>query len=387
MNRDFLALPSQDIRKNVVITRLLQNIHTAQRTIQFASNQYPFEAGDFFYFKDYSDNSCQVVAVEGTHGLALFANGTDGRLTHKLNLIEGYIGLGQGLAGSGANVAFVREANEILNWIPPNINHDTTRLYLFGHSYGAGGLMAIAHRAILLATGQGVSCITYGIPRYGSILACRFMARREFVRWYCSDDAVRWLPPHADEVPSLYAVLDSDLTRGMDLTCAVPWGYGLYPNGRVLQDEGEPGRTHAVALSLLAYMGGNGFGSYTHSIDEYSRRFQLAELALPGIPKRIDTNVPTEQPLVLNAAAERHWRNEGVADINTGVTTNTLPPTDFTVAPPGTARTVRYRRRKRGRIWTVEYAGVVVAIGPGKRRAGVIARRLNRTRAVPVPLR
>jgi len=324
--------------------------------------------------------ACVVIRDELLGTIILLA-GTQGAL-HVAQLVNGWLSPGGSIRASGACPAFENAALDILGNLPPGLIDNTNVVRIFGYSYGGATGQVIADELANNLRNPLVSCVSFASPRPGNTDFQRRMSRIPNVRWFADDDPVRFMPPHVPEVPSALYFLQPALWEGMDTQVQCPRGMQIEANGNITVTEGNPTRLHAVIPSIIRWITDDqGFQSILHSRESYMSRFVRAiELEPPVIIP--PGPVQPEQPVRINVGEAAHWEAEAEADVIAApslalpagqpVTLNRIPQ----VSP------LRYKRKKQGRIWTVQLAGVVVAIGPGKKRAGQLARHFNRTAVV-----
>jgi hypothetical protein len=323
----------------------------------------------------------------------LFA-GTNGSVSQVNAMVNGWARQFAGDGFYGAN----RQAkvSTIAMYENPPITgpdiRDLVTYYIAGHSYG--GLFAQALGSLVqdIPIHPPTYCWTYGQPRSGNTSFRDNGGLDTFIRWFGSDDPVRYIPPHADEVPFLYVFLLTEV--GQDMNRQVQGGIGMQigPNGGIFPGNGDPGNVDSPGTDIVNWiLGSQGYANSNHAIMEYRHRFDRAIANAWVPPPGLPTNIP-DLPLSITNAALQQIRTREEPVVEAAIANGTMPTISFNVNPnsvpaiPGSGPTpTRYKVRKYGRLWTVTYAGNVVAVGPGKRHAKTIRRRLNRTLATPIP--
>jgi len=310
-------------------------------------------------------------------GTIVLISGTQGAL-HVQQLVAGWLNPGGSIRASGACPAFENAALDILSSLPAQSIDNSNIVRIFGYSYGGATGQVMADELANNQRNRYVDCCSFASPRPGNIDFQSRMSRIPNVRWFADDDPVRFMPPHVPEVPSALYFLAIPLWQGMDTQVQCPTGMQLEANGNITETEGNPTRLHSVIPSIYNWITDTeGFQSVNHARENYMRRLSTAiQNAID--PVKPPDAPPPERPAVIVGSAVTFWREEAETDVVASPTLTLPPGQTVAVTVQSVASTLRYRRKKQGRIWTVQYDGVVVAVGPGKRRAGQIARAMNR---------
>lgn len=381
MNQAFWSRPALSPALNYDLTNLLTYIYDANVIEEMTSALgVPVGANTTFSKMDATSVIPPVVFAWTSWGLTVIIGGTSGRM-HLQELFQGWNDPSIGPdAQYGASGGFAHAARVILEGMPGSFWLSHNRIYLVGHSYGGACAQALA---MLLKMGQlplqGVW--SYGAPRPGNSVMQRYMETIPNYRFWGSDDPVRFIPPHSEEVSLLDTFGNFPLVRGCNSQVQTPIGYRLDPLGDIVPDSGNPTVLHAVGLSVYNWcFDANGFRSVLHAASEYRRRFQQGMPIKPNGPA-IPRSQVEEQPGTLRPREIAQQERDAIplvkveladptSDLNREI--NSLP----TVVP-----NVRFRRRKDGAVWVVKYGDSIVDVGPGKRKAGQLARRYNKLMA------
>jgi len=329
------------------------------------------------YLEQTSVRPACVTLKDPFAGSLILLSGTQGTL-HTSQLIGGWNNPGGSVRASGANPAFENAALNILEELPASAINREAPIRIFGYSYGGATGQVLADELFNNLRARYVGCCSFGSPRPGNVDFQRRMERIPNVRWFCDNDPVRFMPPHVTEVPSALYFLAPSLWRGMDTQVQCRVGFQLEADGNISQTEGEPTVLHAVVPSILNWITDtNGFRSLNHAPENYLRRLALNIQEGGQVERPVVTDAP-EQPAVISPA-DREWLlRQAELDVIASPELTVPPGGTITVTVLDRATPSRYRRKKQGRVWTVQLDGVIVAVGPGKRRAGQIARVMNR---------
>jgi hypothetical protein len=318
-----------------------------------------------------------AVFCKDQFGVLVLLAGTQG-LLHVSQLINGWENPNAAVNGSGCNVAFENAVYSLLNELPTGFLFPEQRVRIVGYSYGGAVGQCLADLLQNVRGYRNVDCLSVASLRPGTQVFQRRMQTIRHTRWWAELDPVRWIPPHINEVPSLLTVCASKTWRGMDTQVQTPEGYGIYEEGQILHSEGEPTRLHSVIFSLASWVTDNeGFQSVNHAIDTYRDLVFKAIVASSPVTTP-PSPPPLDRPANITIGQAAFWQEQGVADMVADPGATQQPGQMILVERLDRSLPSRYKRRKVGSVWTVQLDGLVVAVGPGKRRAGQIARSMNR---------
>lgn len=383
MNNAIFNLPMTDPRLNYNMLQIIEGMFAASPENDMRQNAYlqltPHDEIHFFTQNAVRPN-CAIISTDFANLILL--SGTSG-LLHVEQLYNGWNDPGSAVYASGACRAFENAALDILAIHTPEMLGNTTHTRIFGHSYGGAVGEVMMDYLCNVRDFSNVQCASYGAPRPGTAVFQQRMERLSNTRWFTGDDPVRFIPPHLDEAPSAVLFAPAQLWRGMNQQVQCPSGWELQSDGRIVSTEGNPTRTHAVFTSVASWIAdAGGFRSEEHSPRAYMNRLGAAIQSRFVVPPKV-RSPRVEEPLTVRPRETAVFESEGEADVAADPTINLMPGTQIIVDQVRGPQRDRYKRRKRGRIWTVEFRGEVVAVGPGKRRAGQIAKRLNRSALMP----
>lgn len=318
-----------------------------------------------------------TLVMQFSYGTVCFAGGTSGPI-HVPELLKGWNDPFGGLDPTyGANPAFAKAARQIFSPgnTGPFVNADN--VYLVGHSYGGSVMQALA--LLLRGSDSRLRGIwSYGSPRPGTQVMAQGLGYLKHFRFFKEDDPVRWIPPHTDEASLLDVFGNTPLGVGVNMQVQTPTGLGIASDGTVTAGLGDPGPLHAVSLSVYNWCtNAMGFRSVNHSIGEYRRMFFMQIPLKPQGPA-----IPASQPLpptgTLRPREIVAQEEAAIPDINAAVANPTSELNQEVRQLPAPIADLRFKRRRDGRIWVVKYGDDIVDVGPGKRRAGRLARVYNR---------
>jgi pimeloyl-ACP methyl ester carboxylesterase len=378
MNRSFWARPAQSPALNYDLANILSHAYDDDASYAIRLILTPQQqVGLSVVSGGLTSVRPPFTAWRNDWGMFVFVGGTSGT-THVVQLFNGWNDPNAGPhVESGASAGYARAAQEIIDIIHPADIVAAPRLYLVGHSYGGAVVQAMA--AILSnASVVPMGIWTYGSPRPGTAVLQRRISAMSHWRFFNDNDPVRWIPPHSEEALLLSTITASDFLIGMNRQVQTSMGFQIDAAGDIQAATGEPTVLHQVGLSISNWCTDtHGFRSVNHSAAEYRRRFQLAMPIKPDGPARPRSQeqeeVGTIRPRALQdeIAAQVPTIESAVANPNSGLNT------EVQQWPKPDARLV-YKRRKWGPIWVVRFGEQIVDCGPGKRRAGQLARARNK---------
>lgn len=322
-----------------------------------------------------------MVAYSNTETVVAFG-GTDFSVNQLEALISGYSNPWRPESMRGGNGGL---AQGVMDWgnnaLNPYLASDPSNTtYVLGHSYGGVFAQLFAKRLKSLLPNRVVKVWTYGAPRPGNLEFARSAWWGTNFRWWGTDDPVRYIPPHIDESPWLAVMNGLILQENLDTQVQTGSGAGISPAGNITDGTGDPGNEGGVAYSLYAWLTGqHGLANPVHTIASYKERFDLAYRNAFVPP------VPPSPPAQSQPSVRPRRDEERIIEENRIPALNALGNggggpvvVDPTQGTGGTSPT-RYRLRKVGRVWCVQWLGRTVAIGPGKRHAKSLRRQMNRT--------
>lgn len=386
MNQSFWGHSRWDVQKNLDLLMLLSSLNTANPA-RNAQSLSPVQTTDRITYYSPLRQAPAILLIEDNVSVAVFLGGTNFSDDQVGGLIRGYSSPSRYPSSTrGCNPVFIDALNSFFPQLTAALYNDNRKKYIVGYSYGGALACVLAKSLSANVPNVEIQLNTFGQPRPGNIDFANAVYPLSLARWWLPEDPVRYIPPHSDECPALTLLSATELVQGMNSQVQPSFGASISDNGFITFGQGSPGPGNIVAWSIAQWIAGaQGFNAPKHSLSEYIRRFELA-IPQNQFPRPDTTNVPTEQPEVLTRGELDRIRereapiltqqvNDGVAPpLNVTITQGVLPPN-----APGTTAPPRYRVKKLGRIWGVTFKGDVVAIGPGKRTAKQIRRRLNRT--------
>ncbi len=321
-----------------------------------------------------------TMLVYDANSLFVYFGGTSGT-THIAQLLEGWTSAAnERVFNNGICSAFYNATQVVIDAKGPSFFVAFAQVYFIGHSYG--GAVAEAFMARLSRQLPAICrAWSYGSPRPGNVEMQRQMVGLRNTRFFADNDPVRFIPPHSSENPALRILSDAQLIRGCDTQTVPPIGYQIDETGTIQQYEGNPTPLTGVGLSVASWCtDSNGFRSVNHALGNYIQRFGLA--FGNSIPPRPRANPNPLQPDEKVTIRERAQLDEqGLVALERSVFVPNSASNQYAVPVTPSNPAARYRRKKFRSIWVVDYDGTIVAVGPGKRHAGQMARRWNKVLA------
>jgi len=379
MKTEFFKRPANDPAMNHSICTALQIPYAANPTGNIRI-LFPdiVETTDSVTFLALDTTIPPTLIIKGPGKVWLLAGGTSGPI-HIPRLIESWENPQSGPhANLGLCPAFAAAGRAWIDRMPTGFFADVDEFFLCGHSYG--GACAQALGVILRSASEAtIRMWSYGAPRTGSFVCQTLLRAMHNTRFFADNDPVRFIPPHSNEMPTLFYLASNILTNGMNKMIQGPTGWQLEANGHIAQTEGISTDLHQVAFSVAAWCADySGFRSVNHALPAYIERFSQAAALGPVVPQPGAPAKP-EEAYVVTPSRSRLLESTAETALEADAVSPTGQNRQVQIPQIPFDSPLRYRRRKVGNIWGVVFAGEVVAIGPGKRRAGILARRFNRT--------
>jgi hypothetical protein len=197
-------------------------------------------------------------------------------------------------------------------------------------------------------------------------------------RFYGDDDPVRYIPPHEDEAPALCFLTPRPIVDGCNTQVQARTGWQIDATGNITQYEGQATVLAPVSLNIAGWVADTyGFRSVYHGLDTYVARFNVAYtnnlvLKPPVVPN------PAGQEATFTPGRRRYYDELAIQELRADAASPSGASASYVVPQLPADSPLRYKRKKEGAIWVVDYAGYTVAVGPGKRKATQLARRWNR---------
>jgi hypothetical protein len=271
----------------------------------------------------------------------------------------------------GTHAWFDSQANEIITRIiTPNLP-GCADLHIVGYSAGGciGEYIALKIGAvkptfpIYLQLFGSPKSMSYALSYKAIILCARYQC------WYLSDDPIPTLPVQSDTDSRVAWVIGSRHVRrwdsfwravkGAELQGVNTWGLSI-------------GGSQAAAFSLSNivsfYLQQNVDRSSPHHVETYNSRFAAALAVVPVPVQQPDVPSPAPRLPSVTIATQQEAAVERV--FNQIQHEQIVRPVDV---PPR----FRVLAVRRGKIWSVEFAGQQVGISPSKKHARQTARTLN----------
>lgn len=378
MRDSFWSRPYLDAGLLVNIAGITSHLRDADPLYYFRTvDGTPFEVTDSIAFIEQDTASTNFLVCSYRDTVVFFLDGTQGQ-TNSLNAAIGYTQGQTGTYGFGEARGFSQGVDSILARTPPSMYGGKSTVYVVGHSFGGAiGCCLFLKMLQLLDTTNG-RLWTFGSPRPGNSDMQRLLGQQFVTRIYTSQDPVPQAPPHTEESPTLGVISPAAVIRNINSQVQPPAGFALSAFGILSQVESLSALSNEVVLSLGNWLASSEcFGNPLHAITEYVRLLQLYQGQQPPVPKR-----PTAAQLTQPEERTRRRANQEDVVGNALIVADKTDPLGNTqtyqIPAKRNVPNQRYRRKKYGKHWVVEFAGEIVGVGPGKRAAGALARRYNR---------
>jgi hypothetical protein len=306
---------------------------------------------------------------DGDNGFFV-AGGTE-NVTQGQNLLNGY-STSAIFGGSPPANSYLAAIGDVLLADQNLLNvYQCNRCFWTGHSLG-GALAVVLAFPYLRNRPQGRSIIvTLGAPRSGGQAFARFMSGSNNCRWMNDSDPVPLVPPSFDEAPiALMAYTIPELIAWAG-QAHISGGTEMDPQGnpteRVLPSVAQVSPTTSLAAWLLSLETG---APNTHQIVEYALRFQTYIINHPQRPVPGGVIAPVE---IVDPLDRREQRREEDLVVRELMAQGAFQQDGAEVLPP---QLIFYKVKFRG-VWCVGFGDLVFAVGPTRRRAGLMARAGN----------
>jgi Lipase (class 3) len=308
----------------------------------------------------------------GTNGAySLFVGGGTQNFIQGTTLLDGYTDhAGQDQVGD-ANSYLKQCVNLIIN-LPGFQDYLTAQTKVFGgHSLG-GAIACVLGLVAFNQLGRNVKVTTFGAPRSGGArFGQRFNQGIDCARWMNSDDPVCLVPPTVEQAPLLAVVTPISRLRIYANQRHVEGGLELAPDGSLSATEIPSAAAIAPTTNLAAWLLSltNGQPS-PHNTSQYRTRLINYQNQTVGPVHFTPPGAPPEvAPLVNRAEIVAEVRVAKTSIIGQGETQASGP---LIIPKPQL-----FAKAKFGSIWYVTFGGVAIAVGPRRRKAGLLAQAGN----------
>ena len=313
--------------------------------------------------------SCPAYYIAASNAIAfLFVNGTE-TLTQALGYWNGLLGGTFSAISNPVNAYTLAAANTILADMDA-LAWTATGNVFNSVGYSLGGAIA-SHVSSIWAQRDFRNVplnTTFGTPRTLNPRDAQFAGQSPSVRWMCDNDVVPLIPPSFGESPSTALLYGIRYQQRLNNFVHPRGGVEITPTGTTRAAEVPSNAVWSTSGTLQAFLlqSDTVFGT-PHDIQEYVRRLALIVPPPGGVPHRLPTPAPVEQPdnsprreMERQASTARH------ALIVQGERQNSIP-VSLPVANELTVAKVEG-------VWVVSFQQSVIAVGPTKRRARALAR-------------
>jgi len=332
---------------------------------------------DTFYWIPMTATRVNTIVIDGGEDCMIFFSGTSGT-THIVTLMESWANIDDtSMQAAGVCPAFASGWLDTVAALPHLFFTKFKNVYLIGHSYG--GAIAQAGAIALRSFGYKTLRIwTYGSPRPGNRTMQGLLGQMENTRFFGDDDPVRYIPPHEDEAPALCYLTPRAIVDGCNTQVQARTGWQIDATGHITEYEGQATVLAPVSMNIAGWCAEkHGFRSVFHGLPIYISRFNVNHINNYQNKPPIKPN-PLGAPTELNSGRRRFYDELAIQELRADAVSTTGASASYVVPQLPVDSPLRYKRKKEGAIWVVDYAGYTVAVGPGKRKATQLARRWNR---------
>ena len=308
----------------------------------------------------------------GTNGdYSLFVGGGTQNFIQGTTLLDGYTNYaGQDDVGD-ANTYIKQCVNLVIN-LPgfgPYFVAGKT-FALGGHSLG-GAIALVMGLAMFNLAGNHVKVTTFGSPRSGGPRFVQRADAMDIARWMNAEDPVPLVPPTVGQAPLLATVTSIAQLRIYANQRHTDGGLVLDSEGNLSAAEIPPAAAIAPTTNLAAWLQSLATASTSaHNVPFYRVRLALYA-AMVTNPRQLapEGGPPEIEPLANRAEIAAEVRVAKSSIIGMGVTQ--------AVGPVVIPRTQLFSTGKFGRTWYVTFGGVAIAVGPRRKKAGLMAQAGN----------
>jgi hypothetical protein len=303
-------------------------------------------------------------------GHSLFVGGGTENYEQGKALLDSYTNTNRAPLGS-VNNYLATIANEIVNATGFADFLTSPTMVFGGHSLGGALALVVAAICRISRPEADISCTTFGAPRSGGIGWRALNQLSEVKRWMNDNDPVPLVPPTISQCPPLAVVYSAEELRVFADQQHIVGGEEIHPDGStdavILPSVASISPTTDLASWLVSLVRNV---ASPHQTAEYKKRLALIPV-LANVPGgRVDANAPAEVfPPVRNADIQREIRNvrQGIVVIGEaqGQGPVLIPPEQL------------FRAVKIGQVWYTAFGTRIIAIGPRRRRAGLLAQAGN----------
>lgn len=246
------------------------------------------------------------------------------------------------------------------------------KLVLFGHSFGGAIAHVLAAKMSDIGWTGGIASISLGAPKPAQAGLFAYLGNTEYERIFLSTDPVPYCPPDSRSAVLMHSLLSTGESTNVDQFVQPGNGLQIRPDGTVTVESNPTTLLSTQSFSLLGWLAGfTGNQGVGHSLGQYVNALQRAQ----PTPQQRPEPWPTPRPSAEPATPRDHGTHRAQEAAQQNVFQEQAQQNAVPLVIPQAQRFVAVRS---GRIWAVEWQGQVVAVGPSKARARVIARTGNR---------
>lgn len=273
---------------------------------------------------------------------------------------------------SGVNGYLLRWADSVLDFMTPRRIAYRPRVILAGHSLGGAAALPMALRMQRNAAVVDISIISYGSPRPGPFTFATACDRLDIARWMGFDDPVPAIPPRENQAPLTFSLLSPQTALVWNSYTQTRGGLLMLIDGTTVNADVPAIAALGLETSLAAWIYSTRDNTQTgHSMQSYVDRLLIRKREF-----RIDARQPegTGRP----GPAGMNMGHSGVIALQVEQQALVIAQAAVTrAAIVAFPKLHQMRAVKVGNLWCVEWEKLLVAIGPGRKRARDIARAGN----------
>lgn len=282
-------------------------------------------------------------------------------------LMSGYLLASTAVNNYGRNQYMYNRAAAISAFVQANVPNTTPVITIAGHSQG--GAIAPILGFLLKSTRRygGVRVVSYGAPRVAFELVVNVYEKAiQIARHMNVEDPVPLFPPRDPELCGPWCNWDGIRMRRVCQFCHPDFGYQITTTGAWLEAVTPSGASIPQLANFTGWLLNlNQAAVNAHRMSEYVRRMQLyvsnltpaAAVFSPVLPRTPQAPEPVVTVQEIRVAIRDTTQNIFRAATAQQVANLIIPPPQ------------QFSVQRARNIWSVYFAGQLVAIGPTKRRA------------------
>lgn len=364
-------MDSGDANLGIFVTNVVDGLRDPNAQA-YTDSLFKLEGLDQWVSTNYQRRDNYPGMYFGTNGkYSAFIGGGTENFTQGSRLMQGY--------ASGIGYT---HANEVNTYVIECIDQLTKSAMWFdflnapnmlicGHSLGGSIAVWMAQLAAVAQPTHRRILVTLGAPKTGTPFQNAFLASTQITRWMNDDDPVPLVPPTLGQVPLLAVTMSVGQIVAFGKMRHVKGGIQLDSDGvisaQVLPTRASINPTTDLATWLVSLANRT---DNSHQTKEYRRRLGLRANQPGARQHRQPAEAPAEAVAHFTHRQAMAHVNETVATIiHNGQAQNQGP----LVIPPQQ----QFRSVQIGAIWYTVFGEKIIALGPTRRKAGILAQTGN----------